>query len=704
MKKIIETLKPRLEKHTDLIFISALILFSAGLMVVNVRMNLFRYNNFDFGKFDLGNMTQMVWYTLNGKFMWLTDYFGTNLPRWAMSHVDPILMLFLPIFVIFPHPLTLVFSQITILLLSSVLVYKIAKLELGSPLAAVLFGFAYLFYPALGFLTAWTGYHGVSAAVPFMFLVFYFLEVMHKNNAYTKRNLFFFWLFLVIALTGKEQISLYLLPLGLFIVFFRSRIRLGLTVFAVGVLWFVMTFFVIIPANAHHRIDGYERFEESLGLSSSLGETVVQENYFLSRYSEFGDSYTEIAFNMVSNPYRLVRVFFGGDNIENFQMTLGPVGFTSFFHLPLLLVAFPDFLINYATTAGGIGTAEIYNHRISMIIPIVFISSIFGVGVLSRLLGRLVDRQKYSFSPTAFFAVILAGYVLFMNIKTTYEYQNPVFLWLTQAIQKRVPQVFAKTIEVDEDLSLLEVGDRLRFSPLEDKDRECAQKIVEMIPDGASVSGPDYMGAHLAQRETYAIFPALYNSADYVIVDVFAQKVARILDTDVSLIRDVVGDIIRNADYELNTSCSNLFVFEKASQKRDSFLLPLQERYEFDEKTDLEIFESLTIVDYNIPTELQRGEKYPANFVYVKRENNSLDGYVLFSTFVNADTRESFQFANLPAFGITKLQSWSEDKYYLENIEIKIPEFVSPGEYKFFIGIDNKIRTRSIYLGDVSVK
>ena len=41
---------------------------------VNLRINVFRYNNLDMGKFDLGNMSQMLWNTLHGRFMYLTDY------------------------------------------------------------------------------------------------------------------------------------------------------------------------------------------------------------------------------------------------------------------------------------------------------------------------------------------------------------------------------------------------------------------------------------------------------------------------------------------------------------------------------------------------------------------------------------------------------------------------------------------------------
>ena len=97
-------------------FLILLFIFTTLIFFVNLRINLFRYNNFDFGKFDLGNMTQMLWNTQNGRFMYLTDYFGTNMPRWAMSNVDPILLLFLPVFIFLQSPMTLVVSQLILVL------------------------------------------------------------------------------------------------------------------------------------------------------------------------------------------------------------------------------------------------------------------------------------------------------------------------------------------------------------------------------------------------------------------------------------------------------------------------------------------------------------------------------------------------------------------------------------------------------------
>ena len=111
-----------------------LIFISLIFLVVNIRINYFKYNNFDYGKFDLGNMTQMVWNASQGRGLYLTDYFGTNLPRWAMSHVDPILYVFVPIFILFPSPLALVYSQLVLVIFSCLLIFKITQVHLKSEL------------------------------------------------------------------------------------------------------------------------------------------------------------------------------------------------------------------------------------------------------------------------------------------------------------------------------------------------------------------------------------------------------------------------------------------------------------------------------------------------------------------------------------------------------------------------------------------
>ena len=243
-----------------------LMLFGVSILVllVNLRINFFRYNNFDFGKFDLGNMTQMLWNTMNGRILWLTDYFGTNLPRWAMSHVDPILLLFVPIFAIFQSPMTLVVSQLILVIVSAFIVYKLAELELKSRTAALFLGLSFLFYPAIGFLTAWTGFHGVTAVIPFFLGAFYVYEKMYKEGEFTKKGLIVFWTLLILTSLGKEQLPLYVAIYGIYIWLLRQNFKLGISMFLFGMVWFIINFFVIIPSFAHYRIEGYQKFADNL--------------------------------------------------------------------------------------------------------------------------------------------------------------------------------------------------------------------------------------------------------------------------------------------------------------------------------------------------------------------------------------------------------------------------------------------------------
>lgn len=700
-----------------------LITFAIGLFLVTARINIFRFNNFDFGKFDLGNMTQMVWYTLQGKPLYLTDYFGANIPRWAMSHVDPILLIFVPIFALYQHALTLVFAQVTLVLSASIILYKIAQVKFKSSVAGFLVGLAYLFYPAVGFLNAWTGFHGVTAVIPFFLIAFYIFEYMHSRNAYTTKNLILFWVFLILTMMGKEQLPLYVFVFGFYVICCRmpekvtipkknylkwlkslavyKNVQLGLAMMFIGAIWFFLAFSVIIPAFAHYRVESFQKFAETIELDTTVARDVQSPNYFISRYEAFGDTYTEVVVGMLSNPEELVRVIFGGDKIENLRQTLEPVGYAPLLNPMIFAMAFPDFLINYATTEGGIGTSEIINHRISMIIPVLFLASIYGIYTLSGFVHQIINR-KIGVKKDYVIYVLL---VIFLgaNIRATFAYENPVYLWLQQAIEKRM-QVFAK-----EDLEVglksdIVIGERFKLSALDNKDRECALKVIDIIPEEASISGPDYLGAHLAMRETYAIFPALYKNADYVIVDVFSQKILRILDLDVTIVRDVVADMIKNPEYDLRLGCGNLFVFKKVGPHEKSIVLPLQESFEYDEKVNLEIFESLTIVDYSLPQRVTRGQPSMAKFVYVKREEERLDDYVLFTSFINDSTGELYQMANLPSFSLNQLRNWREDRYYLEDVAIVLPEFLDTGTYRVFIGMTNNIRTRSIYLGDIIIE
>ena len=228
--------------------------------------------------------------------------------------------------------------------------------------------------------------------------------------------------------------------------------------------------------------------------------------------------------------------------------------------------------------------------------------------------------------------------------------------------------------------------------------------VADAIPKRASVSGPDYLGAHLSMRETYAIFPALHNQADYVIVDVFAQKILRILGLNASILRDIVAEVVKDENYSLVLGCGNLFIFENVGEHAKPKIFPIQERFEYDEVYDFEILKGLKIVDYEFPSSITRGEVSEIKLVYTKSENSDLDSYIVFTTFVNSKTGETYQAANLPSFSLLPVGTWKANRYYMENLEIALPRFLDNGDYKVFVGVSNKIKTRSVYLNELKVK
>jgi len=683
-------------------YILILAIYSLIVLSSMIKINFFRYDNFDMGKFDLGNMTQMTWYTLKGDFMYLTDYFGSNVPRWSMSHVDPILVIFVPLFFLIPHPLTLVFSQNLLIILSAFFIYSISDLKVKNKNFSLLISLTYLTYPGLGFLLSWTGYHGVSPAI-FFFLWFSYLVFKYDSEDRKLRWVEYAKLFslLVITLSGKEQISLYFVIFGGFIFFTTAYKRFGFFVSLFSLIWFYICFFVIIPNNAHYRVESFEKFASELNISKNEIPNLYSSNYFLARYSEFGDSYSEIVKNMVLNPVKTAAIFLSGDKLDNLYLTFGPLLYLPILMPIFLIISFPDFVINYSTTQGGIGTSEIYNHRISMIIPVLFISIILGVSFLRKFLTHFI-QQKY----IQMFTLVL-GLLLFINcfyFSNNVGEKNPIFSWIISAVEKRV---FAKS-----DSSVLKknlkVGDIVRVDPLENNDRECVRKILDKIPPKVSISGPDFMGSHLAQRETYSIFPAGKNTSDYLIVDIFSQKLLKILELNVELNRDFVQDAIKNKDYDLEFICAILLVFKKHDGEkilsRAEDVMPFQVYKNYSEKFNFNIFNDLTLVDFSYNPKMAIDSSSAISYVFSKKGSKSLQGFVSFTTLVHKESGNIFQFANYPSFAYSSLNSWEQGKYYEEKVSFIIPSYLEKGNYYLFVGIDNKINSRSVFLGEVNLE
>ena len=99
-------------------------------------LSVLRHEAFETGRFDLGNMVQAVWSTAHGHLLQVTNLHGAQISRLA-AHVDPILIVFAPLWWIWPSPDVLLVAQSAAIALGGLPVFWLARKHLGSPRAPI---------------------------------------------------------------------------------------------------------------------------------------------------------------------------------------------------------------------------------------------------------------------------------------------------------------------------------------------------------------------------------------------------------------------------------------------------------------------------------------------------------------------------------------------------------------------------------------
>ena len=153
------------------------VLLAAGIAAYAAgfaALSALRHDAFVTGRFDLGNMVQAVWSTAHGHLLRMTDLHGDQISRLA-AHVDPILVLYAPLWWIWPSPQLLLVTQALVVAVGAIPVFLLARKHHGSGRAGLGFAIAYLLYPATGWLTL-NEFHPVALATTFLLFAFWYLD------------------------------------------------------------------------------------------------------------------------------------------------------------------------------------------------------------------------------------------------------------------------------------------------------------------------------------------------------------------------------------------------------------------------------------------------------------------------------------------------------------------------------------------------
>lgn len=364
----------RLARYAVPLTLAVLILLYIGCFTF---LSFRRYEALDTGGLDLGNMDQATWNTLRGCILCETNVEGID--RRLAHHVEPIFLLIAPLYLVHSGPRTLLLLQ-AVVALGALPVYWIARDRLKNNWVALAFAAAYLLFPALQAATL-DEFHPVTLAPTFLLFAFCLLE-RDKPVGYST--------FLVLALGCKEEISLMVTLLGLYILFVRQKRGLGLASTLLGVCWFVVAVYVVIP---HFNPEG--------------------GSPFLSYYDHIGDNPMEMAWTLITHPRMALELIATRQNLEFLWGMLAPLGLSPLWPLlvglwllvvrlrspqvprqslmavvePLLLmlVALPSVSINLLSSNEWMHQVNVSHHSVSGV-PFFALAGILGAaGVQSQL-------------------------------------------------------------------------------------------------------------------------------------------------------------------------------------------------------------------------------------------------------------------------------------------------------------------------------
>jgi uncharacterized membrane protein len=373
-------------------------LYAVGFGLLAARA----YSAHETGALDLGNYDQALWNAAQGRGLRLTLLPQLGPTRFAL-HVEPILFLIVPLYrFVSDDPRLLLWLQAVVIALGGLPLYGLARRRLSSDWAALAIVAAYYLLPALESVTLFD-FHAVGLAPTLLLAALYFLDralitVGDPRGLWTgpaqspipnPQSPISPWawsgLFFLLALGTKEDISLHVFMIGLYLLALRRRWRPGLALVVIGLAWFYIAFYIVIPAS---RPSGAG--SAYTGFFAALGSTPL-----------------EIALSPIRTPGKVVALLATPDNLQALKMLTLPLAFTPLAGLPLFILAAPMLAITLLSSNPLMHQLETY-HYAAPAIPFVMLAAVDGIARLSHLPSLISNRNtssaddRYSLLPTPY--------------------------------------------------------------------------------------------------------------------------------------------------------------------------------------------------------------------------------------------------------------------------------------------------------------
>ncbi len=357
-----------------------------------------KYRSFSYNDMDLFAIGQIFWNTIRGNFV--VDAIGER-TVFSGGHFFLIIFLLAPFYAVYPHPLTLLFMQSIALAVPAYFIFRLACDKIDTTFATY-FALAYLLYPPLAYVNLFE-FH-IIAFVP-LFLIPMFIS-------FDKQRFWPFVLFMFLALSCKEDVSLVIFGLGIYALFKYARLKRPfvrrkdckwiIVPLLSGVLWLVLVTKFIQPVF------------RAAELKEISGSSPIS-----SFYAWLGHTPGEMLRNIFLHPGQTLRGMFIPAKNRYLLHLFGPLAFSSVFALKemvIILFGLLESLLSQRSTH-----FSIHYQYPAMIMPFIFISAILGV-------RYLLQRRPFK-SLRLYVLIFLFSVSLFSAFKIGPLFRLPFSQW-----------------------------------------------------------------------------------------------------------------------------------------------------------------------------------------------------------------------------------------------------------------------------------
>ncbi len=398
-------LKSHIVKRTVVILGILTLIYLGSLMVL--RILLMKPVTFDFGIF-----VQMFHYLKETLIPYTTCERYELLSHFAV-HFSPIYYFILPVYALFPEPVTLLLVQLLALVSGVIPLYLMCRRKRAEALPTLAICVAYLLYPALrGGL--FYDFHENKFLAPLLLWLLYFFEEKDK-----KKRRIGVLVFAVLTLMVKEDAALYVMCIGLYHWMSGKKERthyLGCGLAISSLVYFIIVYlFMSVMADGGSAITSFGRYE----------------NLTVGGFQGVGD----IVMNIVKDPAYVVKQLLSETKLAFLLWMFFPLLF-----LPLVTKSVVRYVLLLPLVAMNLLSFYPYQHNI-------YFQYAYGSGVLVIYLAYLELSQAKG-NRGKFYAIGIMIVSLLMSTsalaeKNTYlkEYVNDYeFLSEMRAAMKKIPE------------------------------------------------------------------------------------------------------------------------------------------------------------------------------------------------------------------------------------------------------------------------